>query len=110
MQGAHSVFGPASPQAAAIAHLAWIFIAAAAVIWLLVLASLFVSVFRARGLGEHDVDPRFTRRQFVGGSVAVAVSTVLLLVLGFGDYATGRTIEQAQTTSSDTVHVRIVGR
>lgn len=110
MQGAHSVLGPASPQAAAIAHLAWIFFGLAALIWLLVLSFLAVSLLRARGLGERDVDPRFTGRQLVGVSVALAISTLLLLSLGFRDYATGRDIERAKTSSSDTVHVRIVGR
>lgn len=110
MQGAHSVFGPASPQAAAIAHLALIFLGLAALIWLLVLGFLAVSLVRARGLGERDVEPRFTRRQLTGVSIALAISTVLLLALGLEDYATGRDIERAQTSSSDTVHVRIVGR
>jgi cytochrome c oxidase subunit II len=110
MQGAHSVLGPASPQAAAIAHLAWTFFGLAALIWLLVLAFLALSLWRARGLAERDVDPRLTRRQVVGVSVALAISTLLLLSLGFFDYATGRNIERATTNSRDTVHVRIVGR
>jgi cytochrome c oxidase subunit 2 len=110
MQGAHSVLGPASPQAAAIAHLAWIFFGLAALIWLLVLGFLAASLVRSRGLGEHDADPRLTRRQVIGVSVALAISTVLLLSLAFGDYTTGRTIERARTISSDTIHVRLVGR
>ena len=110
MQNAHSVLGPASPQAAAIAHLAWVFFGLAALIWLLVLGFLAASLWRARGLGVRDVDPRLTRRQLIGVSVALTITTVLLLSLGFSDYATGRDIERAQTTSSDTVHVRIVGR
>jgi cytochrome c oxidase subunit 2 len=110
MQGAHSVLAPASPQAAAIAHLAWTFFGLAAVVWLLVLGFLTVSLVRARGLGKRDVDPRLTRRHFVGVSIALAISTLALLALGFGDYATGRNIERAQTASSDTVHVRITGK
>src|SRR5947207_4878131 len=107
MQGAHSVLAPASPQAAAIAHIAWLFFGLAALIWLLVLGFLIASLVRSRGLGERDVDPRLTRRQFIGVSVALAITTVLLLALGFSDYATGRTIEAPQTSSSDTVDVRI---
>lgn len=110
MQGAHSVLGPASPQATAIAHLAWTFFGLAALIWLLVLAFLALSLWRARGLGERDVDPQLTRRQVVGVSVALAISALLLLSIGFFDYTTGRDIERARTSSSDTVHVRIVGR
>lgn len=110
MQGAHSVLGPASAQAAAIAHLARMYFGLAALIWLLVLAFLALSLWRARGLKEQDVDPRFARRQMVGVSVALGISAVLLLALGFLDYSTGRDIERAQTASRDTVHVRIVGR
>jgi len=79
-------------------------------IWLLVLGLLIASLVRSRGLGERDVDPHVTRRQFVAVGIALAVTTLLLLALGVSDYATGRTIELAQTSSSDTVHVRIVGR
>jgi cytochrome c oxidase subunit 2 len=75
-----------------------------------VLGFLAVSLWRARGLGEHDVDPRLTRRHVVGVSSALAITTMLLIALGFSDYATGRSIERARTTSSDTVRVRIVGR
>ena len=110
MQGAHSVFDPASPQATAIAHLAWIFVSLAALIWLLVLGFLTASLIPRRALGEHGVDLRLTRRQLVSVSTALGLSAVLLLSLGFVDYATGRGIERPNVASRDTVHVRLVGR
>ena len=110
MQGAHSVLDPASPQAGAIAHLALLFLALAAVVWLLVLGFLAVSLVRARRLGEREVDTRLTRGQRSGVIVALGVSTVVLLALGFVDYGTGRGIETARAQSSDTVHITLTGR
>jgi cytochrome c oxidase subunit 2 len=110
MQGAHSVLAPASPQAAAIAHLAQLFFALGAVVWLLVLGFLAYSLLRPRRLAERDTDARLTRRQLVGVSVALGVSAVLLLALGFVDYGTGRDIETAHGSSTDTLHIRLIGR
>jgi cytochrome c oxidase subunit 2 len=110
MQGAHAVLDPASPQAAAIAQLARLFFGVGAVIWVLVLGSLTYAMLRPKRLGERDDDRRLTRRHVVGVSSALAVSTLLLLILGFVDYGTGRDIETARTNSADTLHIRLIGR
>jgi len=110
MQGAHSVLGPASPQAAAITHLALLFFALAAIVWLLVLAFLAYSVLRPRRLAERDTDARLTRRQTVGVSAALGLSAIVLLALGFVDYGTGREIETARANSGDTLRIRLTGR
>ena len=109
LQGAHSVLAPASPQAAAIARLAEFFIGFGAFIWLLVLGFLAYSVLRPRRLGERDEDRRVTHRQLVLVSVALGLSTLLLLGLGFVDYSTGRHVETAYSKSADTLHVRLIG-
>ena len=110
MQGAHSVLGPASPQAAAIAQLAVLFFGIAAIVWLLVLAFLAYSVLRSKRLGERDHDARFTRRQIVGVSAALGVSAVMLLALGFVDYGTGRDIDTARVNSTYTLRIHLTGR
>lgn len=110
MQDAHAVLNPASPQAAAIAHLARIAFALAGVIWLTVLGALGYALARSRGLGERDHEPRLTRRQIFSVSAALAVSAVLLLALGFVDYGTGRGIEHARYASTDTLRIRLIGR
>ncbi|PYO95124.1 MAG: cytochrome c oxidase subunit II [Gemmatimonadetes bacterium] len=110
MQEAHSVLGPASPQAAAIAHLAWIFFGVAALVWLAVLGSLTVALLRPHGLGERDVDPQLTRRHRNVVSGALGLSAVALLVLGVVDYSTGRGIETPRAATPDTVRVRLIGR
>jgi len=110
MQGAHSVLGPASPQAAAIAHLALLFFALAAIVWLLVLGFLGYALLRSRRLGERETDARLTRRQIIAVSAALGLSTIVLLALGFVDYGTARDIETAHTRSSDTLHIRLIGR
>jgi cytochrome c oxidase subunit 2 len=110
MQGAHSVLGPASPQAAAIAHLALLFVGLAVIVWLLVLAFLGYAVLRPRRLAERDADARTTRRQMAGVSAALGLSALLLLALGVVDYGTGRDIETARANSADTVRIRLIGR
>jgi cytochrome c oxidase subunit II len=110
MQGAHTVLDPASPQAVAIAHQVRLFFAVAAIIWLVVLGFLTYSLLRPRALGARDHDSRFTRRQTTAVSGAVALSALILLVLGFVDLGTGREIETARASSSDTLHIRLTGR
>ncbi|HWC74319.1 MAG TPA: hypothetical protein VG454_10325, partial [Gemmatimonadales bacterium] len=109
MQGAHSVFGPASPQAAAIAHLAKFFIGVAGVVWLVVLGFLAYSLLRPRGLGERDADTSVFRRQFGAVTGALGLSALLLLGLGFLDYGTGRGIDSASAATRDTLHIRLIG-
>jgi heme/copper-type cytochrome/quinol oxidase subunit 2 len=92
---AHAVLTPASPQAAAIAHLARVFFALAAIIWLVVLGFLAWSLFASRGLRERETDAGVGRRQYGAVGTALIVSTLLLLALGFVDYRTGHGIETA---------------
>src|SRR5690348_12928978 len=61
MQDAHSVLNPASPQAAAIAHLLRIFFSVAGIIWLIVLGALAYALARPKRLGERDGDSRLRR-------------------------------------------------
>ncbi|MFN2572533.1 MAG: c-type cytochrome [Gemmatimonadales bacterium] len=110
MQGAHDVLNPASPQAAAIAHLARVFFAVAGAVWLVVLGFLATALLRPKRLGERDKDARLTRRHVVGVTGALVLSALALLSLGFIDYKTGRGIETARAISNDTVHVRLTGR
>lgn len=110
MQDAHAVLNPASPQAAAIAHLIRIFFGVAIIIWLVVLGALAYALARPRRLAQRDADPRLHRRQIVTVSAALALSTALLLSLGFVDYGTGRNIDTARATSPDTVRVLLIGR
>lgn len=110
MQGAHSVFAPASPQAAAIARQIELYLAVAALIWLIVLAFLLYSSLRPRGLTEREVNLRLTSRQTLGVTIALVLSALMLIAQGFWDYGTGREIEQAKgLTPSDTLQVRLVG-
>jgi cytochrome c oxidase subunit 2 len=110
MQGAHAVLDPASPQAAAIAHLARLFFGIGATIWVLVLGFLMYAMLRPKRLGERESDQRLTRRHIVGVSISLAASTLLLLILGLVDYGTGRDMNRARTSSADTLHVRLTGR
>ena len=112
MQGAHSVFAPASPQAIAIARQIELYLVVAGVIWLIVLGFLLYSSLRPRGLAERAGDAPLKRRQTVLVTVALVVSAVLLIAQGFWDYGTGREIERAQggAASLDTLQVRLVGR
>lgn len=115
MQGSavssHSVLLPASPHAAAIAHLAQLFITLAAIVWLVVLASLAWSLLGSKGLRERDEDVRFARRQRAAVGTALGLTALLLLALGFVDYRTARRIETAHPApgGSDTLHVRLIG-
>ncbi len=110
IQGAHSVLAPASPQAAAIAHLAQFFFVLAAVIWLLVLGFLAYGLLRPRRLTEGEADARVTRSQLLAVSAAMGVSVVLLLGLGGLDYGTARRIEiGAGRDATDTLRVRLIG-
>src|SRR4051812_39435461 len=77
MQGAHSVLGPASPQATAIAHLASLFFELAAIVWIIVLAFLAYSLLRPRRLAERDTDAGITRRQMLGVSAALGLSALM---------------------------------
>src|ERR1041385_6192652 len=92
---AHAVLIPASPQAAAIAHLARVFFTLAAIIWLVVLGFLAWSLFASRGLRERETDAGVGRRQYGAVGTALIVSTLLLLALGFVDYRPGHGIETA---------------
>src|SRR5204862_1515982 len=105
MREAHSVLGPSSPQAAAIAHLAWIFFGVAALVWLAVLGSLTVALLRPHGLGERDVDPQLTRRHRNVASGALGLSAGALLVLGGGDYSTGRGTETRRGAAPEPARV-----
>jgi cytochrome c oxidase subunit 2 len=109
LQGAHSVLAPASPQAAAIAHLAEFFFGLGTLVWLLVIGFLGYSLLRPRRLGERDEDRRVTHRQLVVVSVALGLSAVLLVALGFVDYGTGRHIETGYSKAADTLHIRLIG-
>ena len=108
---AHAVLIPASPQAAAIAHLARVFFTLAAIIWLVVLGFLAWSLFASRGLRERETDAGVGRRQYGAVGTALIVSTLLLLALGFVDYRTGHGIETASAApaGADTLRVRLVG-
>lgn len=110
---AHSVLTPASPHAAAIAHLAQVFFTLAAVIWLVVLGLLAWSLLAGKGLAERDADRRLARRQSAAVAAALGLTTLILLALGFVDYRTGRGIETARGAApgvaADTLHVRLVG-
>jgi cytochrome c oxidase subunit 2 len=110
MQDAHSVLNPASPQAAAIAHLLRIFFSVAGIIWLIVLGALAYALARPKRLGERDGDSRLRRRQLVTVSAALVLSAALLLSLGFVDYGTGRNIDTARAATPDTIRVRLIGR
>lgn len=110
MHQAHSVLGPASPQAALIAHLAQFYFAIAFVIWLAVLGFLVYALIRPRRLGTRDSDARIHRRQLGAVSGALGLSALLLIGLGFLDYGTGRAIEHAHAASRDTLRIRLVGR
>jgi cytochrome c oxidase subunit 2 len=111
IQDAHSVLAPASPQAAAIARLAEFFFALGGVVWLLVLGFLAYSLLRPRRLGEQDADARISRRQLAGVGGALALSTVLLLVLGVIDYGTAKRVELGTSAAKqpDTLQVGLIG-
>jgi cytochrome c oxidase subunit II len=110
MQGAHSVLSPASPQAAAIARQIELYFVVAGIIWIIVLAFWLYAMLRPRRLDERVADNRIERRQLVGVTVALALTALILMGQGFYDYNLGRGIGEARAASSDTVHVRIVGR
>ena len=80
----HQVLAPAGPLSAQIAHLFWVFVGVAGIVYLIVIGFL-VSALRRR----NEANMR-TALRTVG--IAVAVTSVVLIGLGLSDFFAGRVL------------------
>jgi len=92
----HQVLAPAGPLSSEIAQLFWVFVAVAAVVYLLVIGFLVAALRR-----RNEASMRTALRTV---SVAVAITSVILLGLGLSDFFAGRVLA---ATPHDPLRVRV---
>jgi cytochrome c oxidase subunit 2 len=94
----HSFFGPASPQASAVAHLWWWMFGVGGAVWLAVIATLFYVIRAKRGQRESDDLLHLTpeRESRLTRVVSAAVFVTILILVGFlaFDFGVGRVVAQ----------------
>jgi cytochrome c oxidase subunit 2 len=111
MNGAmHSVLQPAGPQAAHIAELWWLMLAACAFVFVAVILALLWSLWRAPradAATSPDVHPRAAREKRLGRWIAgaVGVSSTMLIGLLVASIATDRSL--AQLPLVDAVNIKV---
>jgi cytochrome c oxidase subunit 2 len=116
-RGAHSVLSPAGPQSQRIASLYWLFLWVCVVVWVLVVLVMLLAVWRRRRTALAPaaaelpaVHPDPLREKRIGMTVGtcVGITVVILFVLLFGDYVTGRSIHQF-SYSANPVSITVTG-
>jgi cytochrome c oxidase subunit II len=113
--GPQSALDPASPQAASISNLWWVFFAVACVVYVVVLAFTLISVRPGRVNPPNDapitkIDPRRERRLFIviGGAVGITIITLFgLLVV---DLFANRALASLSSVGTNAVTIQITGR
>jgi cytochrome c oxidase subunit 2 len=106
------VLAPAGPQAAHIAELWWVMLAACAVVFVAILVALVWALIRAPRADAGtppELQPAAAtqRRAARSVSAAIAVSSLLLIGLLVASIGTDRSL--AQLPLEDAIHIRIVG-
>ena len=91
-QGAHTVHGPASPQALRIDRLGDAMYVTAAVVFVLVVAALLWSAFRRRRADEPQDPKRTNRAMSVTVIAATAATIIILFVFLVLDLSVGRAL------------------
>jgi len=112
MNGFHDALAPAGPQAAALFHLWSVMLAACAVVFVLVMAALFIALRRAPraletstpDLEAHPRNEAAMRRRVGWG---VAGSSVLLFVLLLASFFTDRALSAMPLENA--IHIDLVG-
>jgi len=105
----HDALAPAGPQADAIGHLWSLMLAVSTLVWLAVMLAVVVAIVRtphrrtAEGLAPAG-DERPVRRSVYA---AVAISTVLLIVLFVASVMTDRALARLPTQGA--VHIHLIG-
>jgi len=107
---AHDALAPAGPQAAHIADLWWILLAACAFVFVALMGALAWAVWRApRGdpstAPRVDLDPGVEKRSARRVAFAVAVSSVLLVGLLVASIATDRALAKLSLADAVAVHI-----
>lgn len=107
IQGSHSVHGPASPQARLIDGLGYSMYVIAAVVCLLVVASLLWAVFRRRADSDTQNEDREKRSLQTSVVIATAVTILVLFAVLILDISAGRAITANPGTGA--IQVRVTG-
>ena len=106
-QGAHTVHGPASPQALRIDRLGDAMYLTAAVVFVLVVAALLWSVFHRRRADEPQDPQRTNRTMSVTVIAATAATIVILFVFLVLDLSVGRAL--TTNPGKEALQIRVTG-
>jgi cytochrome c oxidase subunit 2 len=107
MGAAHSVLGPAGPQAAAIADVTWWFFAICAVVYTLVLVAVAWALTRKRT--AEDDQPTTSRRLARAVTGATIVTAAVLVVLVAVSVSAGRGLSDPRSSTKELI-VDVIGR
>lgn len=110
-----SAFDPAGPQAGRIHTLMWVFLIVCAVVFVAVMITLFLALTRKRpsqaSVGDAPIlepEPAGERRMWTVVSSSIVLTTIILFVLLFGDFATGRAMHDLAHAQKQ-VKIKLIG-
>jgi cytochrome c oxidase subunit 2 len=109
---AQSALDPKGPQAGAIYGLWWMCFGVTAVVYLLVIAFMFMAMLKRRAPVETEPpvrhDPHTDRRMKVVVSSAVGITILILFTFLISDFLVGRKI-YAMASANDQLEIQVIG-
>ena len=106
--GAQAVHQPTGPQAVLLDRLGELMYGTAAVVFVLVVAALFIAALRRRRAAEDPVDPARDRRLHLAVVLASGATVAVLAIFTLLNYATGRELTAQPPTEA--LQIRVTGR